>query len=174
MNELTALRCFYPDDLKREWSYHLSRPPQSRAEFDQARQFILGHFTSSTFLDRIPKEGLAPDTKKERVIDDNLPSDPESVYLLATFDRFYLHRAIKHHGGRGIMIEVAVERRQLTADEGQINPFVRSTVDAEEALYLSLCGGACKHRGGVAVKNILSIHDMDGTQLYARERITDL
>jgi len=173
MIDTDVLRCFYPDDFQRRAPHYLSRGPRSRAEFDAAHQFILGHFTSSNFLERILTDGLVPDTYKKRAVDDNLPSDTNSVYLLTTFDRFYANRAVKHHGGHAIIIEVLVERRRLSADEGQISAFVLPTVDSEEALYLSMCGGACKHHGVIVIENILSIHDMYGRESYGRNRMTN-
>ena len=107
------LRCFYPSDVRRGSAQYLSRPPRNRAELDSASEIILGHFTSSKFLASIKTNGLIPDIKKERAMDDNLPSDETSVYLLTTFDRFYMNRAVKFHGGEALIIEVKVPRRTL-------------------------------------------------------------
>jgi hypothetical protein len=163
------LRCFHQSDFDRNWSNYLSRCPRNRAEFDAAIQFILGHFTTTTFLSKILKYGLMPDEHKERAIDDNVPSDSTSVYLATTYDRYYMNRATCHHGGEPISIEVRVDKTALLADEGQLSPQHLATLDPEEALYVSMYGGACKHRGTVPLKDILSICDAYGTIIYPAE-----
>jgi len=163
------LRCFHQSDFDRNWSNHLSRSPRSRAEFDAATQFILGHFTTSTFLSGILRNGLMPDERKERAVDDNVPSDSTSVYLATTYDRFYMSRATRHHGGEPISIEVHVEKTALLADEGQLSSHDLAILDPEGALYVSMCGGACKHPGTVQLKNILSICDAYGSTIYVAE-----
>ncbi len=163
------LKCFHQSDFARGWSNYLSRGPRDRAEFDAATQFILGHFTTSTFLPKILKDGLTPDAHKERAVDDNVPSDITSVYLATTYDRFYMKRAMQHHGGEAISIEVCVDKATLSADEGQLSPRDLATLDPVDALYVSMCGGACKHRGNVPLKNILSICDAHGMVIYLAE-----
>jgi len=147
----------------------LSRGPRNRAEFDVASQFILGHFTTSAFLPSILKDGLTPDEHKERAVDDNVPSHKKSVYLLTAYDRFYMRRATDHHGGEPISIEVCVDKSALSADEGQLSPRDLATLGAEDALYVSMCGGACKHVGNVPLASILSICDAHGTIIYHAE-----
>jgi hypothetical protein len=160
------VRCFYPEDIRRWWPDYLSSGPKSRAIFDGATEFIVGHFTSSKFLPEILEHGLIPDFHKERAVDDNLPSDNQSVYLLTNYDRYYLERAVKYNGNEAISIEVQVPHLRLRADEGQLSPQTLSTVDQEEALYLSMCRGACKHLGPISPPCILSIHASNGRLLY--------
>jgi hypothetical protein len=124
---------------------------------DSASEIILGHFTSSKFLASVKTNGLIPDIKKERAMDDTPPSDETSVYLRTTFDRFYMNRAVKFHGGEALIIEVKVPRRTLRADEAWIAPDERPIRDASEALYRTMCGGQCKHLGAVVPDQILSI-----------------
>lgn len=145
-----TIRCFDPTDHGRDWSSYRSRPPDTRQELESATHLILGHFTTSTFLDSILQHGLIPDSSKERAMDDNQPSDTESVYLTAMYDRFYQDRAVEHHGGEAIVVEVLVERASLVADECSL-PLAFQTRPPEEALFLSLCCHAqsCKHRGPI-------------------------
>lgn len=131
-----------------------------------ATEFILGHFTSSTFISSILEHGLLPDVEKSRAIDDRIPSDSESVYLATTFDRSYVDRAMRHHGGEGIAVEVQVFRSALFADEAQSAPATLEQNSPEIALYLSMCGGACKHKGPILLSQILSITDFHGSELY--------
>jgi hypothetical protein len=163
------LRCFYPSDVKRRFGQYFSRPPGDRAELDSASEIILGHFTSSTFLQSITTNGLLPDKAKQRVMDDNLPSDGSSVYLSTTFQRFYMERVVRFHGGKALIIEVRVRRSALTADEEWLEPAERPECDADEALYRTMCGGSCKHIGSVLPDQILSIWAADGTVLIGND-----
>ena len=160
------LQCFHQSDFARDWSNYASRGPIDRAEFSAANQFILGHFSTSTFLSSIMKHGLTPDAHEDRTVDDDVPSDSMSVYLLTTYDRFYMERATKYHGGEAISIEIRVNKYALSADEAQLHHYDLTTLDDEEALYVSMCGGACKHNGAIPLASILSIYDANGTILY--------
>jgi hypothetical protein len=112
-----------------------------------------------------------PDEHKKRAVDDCVPSDNKSIYLATTYDRFYMERATQHHEGEAISIEVCVEKPALLADEGQLSPRDLATLCPEDALYVSMCGGACKHRGNVPFANILSICDAHGTIIYHAEQV---
>ena len=68
-----------------------------------------------------------------------------------------------YDGGTPICIEVQVSRRVLTADEGQLSPRALVTLPKDEALYLSMRAGACKHFGAIPLTAILSIRDASGT-----------
>ncbi len=164
-----VLTCFHQSDFSRAWPNYLSQGPRDRAEFNAASHFILGHFTTSIFLPNILKDGLTPDKDKERTIDDNVPSDTRSVYLATTYDRYYMRRATTYHGGEAIIVEVYVDKAALTADEEKLSPRELATLDPEEALYRSMCGGGCKHRGDIPLKNILSILDAHGKIIYSAE-----
>jgi hypothetical protein len=165
-----VVRCFDPNDVGKVGIECLSQPPRSRAEFDSATEFVLGHFTSSTFLSNILKEGLQPDVRKERAVADNLPSDGESVYLSTRFDRYYLKRAIDFHGGIGILIDVQVLRSSLTADEEWLSVDQCVNLDANEALYRTMCGGSCRHVGPISLSHILSIRTTDGELVYMQSK----
>jgi len=102
-------------------------------------------------------------------MDDNLPSDENSVYLLTRFDRFYMKRVIKFHGGEALIVEVRVHRSELSADEEWITTDERPIDDATEALYRTMCGGSCKHLGPIRPNRILSIRTADGTILVGND-----
>ena len=163
------LQCFHISDSQRSCSNYKSKAPQSREEFDSVTEFILGHFTSSSFLDKILKEGLLPDPHKERAIDDRVPSDSKSVYLASTYDWSYAERAVQHHKGKAIVIDVLVERQSVVADESSLSPNDLVTCDSDTALYHSLCLGACKHPGAIGLSSILSIAELDGTIIHKRQ-----
>ncbi len=160
------LKCFDRSDWTRGLYSLRSGPPQSRDDFDRSSEFILGHFTSSVFLESILERGLLPDTEKNRAINDRLPSDCESVYLTARYDRFYAERAVKHHDGEPIVIEVLVDRHSIIADESALSPDELASCTVDEALYRSLCCGSCKHPGPVLLTSILTISDLKGSIIY--------
>ena len=166
------LKCFHRSDCSRDYNYYKSRSPKSLDELNTATQMILGHFTSSSFLDGIAREGLIPDTGKVRAIDDRVSSDDASVYLTARYDLVYLTRAVANHGGRPIVVEVLVDCSALVADEGALSPADAALAKPDEALYLSLCLGSCKHSGPIPLSAILSITEADGTMIYEREQLS--
>ena len=98
-------------------------------------------------------------------MDDNLPSDNESVYLTTIYDRYYMKRAVDYHQGAPIVVEVIVQKRSLRADEGQLSRAALASNSDTDALYLSMCAGACKHNGPIPVECILSISDAEGNRL---------
>lgn len=164
-----TIRCFHIDDHKRDWASYQSKPPQTREELMAASHLILGHFTSTTFLDGILKSGLLPDFDKARSMDDRVPSDFQSVYLTAKYDRFYGERAVKYHDGSAVVVEVIVSTEMLQADEGALSPAELAKLPPDLALYESLCcsiSWACKHAGAVPLSQILSITHQDGTPIY--------
>ena len=162
-------RCFYPSDVARRWDTYLTRPPKNPAELESASELILGHFTSSTFFPEIAANGLLPDQNKERATEDGLPSDEHSVYLLPRFDRFYMDRAVKSHGGEALIIEVIVFRAALSADQEWFAPIDLPITDAMDALSKTMCGGACRHLGPVRAHQILSIRTSDGVILMGKD-----
>ena len=139
--------------------------PSGREIFDEATEFILGHFTSSSFIGSILENGLVPDADKERAVDDRVPSDRTSVYLAASYDPFYFRRAVENHGGEGILIEVLAFKKNLLPDEAWIPS--DSQTDWALDLYKSMCGGVCKHRGRIPLSHILSIYSIQGNCLYS-------
>jgi len=166
-----VVKCFHRPDCQRDSSWPKSGPPQTQEEFENATEFILGHFTSSSFLDSILKHGLIPDTRKERCVDDRVPSDNESVYLTARYDQLYSERAVKAHGGKPILVEVKVDRNSIYADESALTSGTLANSTPTDALYLSLCYGACKHYGSIPLSDILSISELDGTIIYEKSSL---
>lgn len=162
------LRCFHPADHNKDFFARRSKPPPDRAHFDQATEFILGHLTSSVFLESIVSQGLIPDPYKERAKDANLPSDSKAVYLAVTYDSFFIDRAKEHHGGDGLIVEVRVSCSALAADECWVGDAEAAEIGSMEALYRSMCAGACKHMGVIGPEKILSIRDSKGVVHFQR------
>jgi hypothetical protein len=165
-SDLNVLECFDPLDLKRDFFNRYSRPPRSLDEMKNARYLILGHCTSSRFLEEIKRIGLVPDYRKERGINDGLQSDSDCIYLLVGLDKYFLNRAILHHGGEGLVICVKVELGLLEADENTIIPSYHKHLPSEEQLYVSLCGNQCKHKGPIKAEQILGIYLEEGTKIW--------
>jgi len=161
-----CLELFNPIDLRLSWPNSVSRPPYSLKELKKAKTLVLAHCTSSIFLDEIVKKGLLPYVESKRRINDDLFSDEGCVYLLSTLDRYFLERATKHYGGEGIVVVVKVERNRLEADENIFPPVERGRYQGDEALYLSLCFGQCKHRGRIMPQQIVGIYKADGSKIW--------
>ncbi len=166
MTPQAIFRFFDPADATRESLYRVKRP-QTLDELMSYTHLVLVHFTSSVFLDSIRRHGLTPDTAKERAIDDGVPSDHLSVYLSTHYERFYLERAVKHHGGEGMMVVVQVERAALLADESALSDMDRARHPPDTQLFLSLCFGACKHPGPITGEKIVGIYTAAGVLLTA-------
>jgi len=115
-------RCFDPLDAGRNLDTYRSQRPRTRDELFSYSHLILGHFTSTAFLPSILANGLLPNYEHERIMDDTLPSDHESVYLCAHYDRFYIKRVVEHYGGSGIAIVVSVPIAALAPDECALSP----------------------------------------------------
>ena len=98
-------------------------------------------------------------------MDDRVPSDCESVYLIAHYDRLYTKRVVEHHGGSSVAIVVNVPLSSLAADESALSPHASETLPPDEQLYRSLCFGACKHPGVIPVTNFLGIYDSEGEKI---------
>ena len=58
---MTVLYCFDTVDSTRSWDNQRSKPPGSLDALLAANDLVLGHVTSSTFLDKIRQDGLVPD-----------------------------------------------------------------------------------------------------------------
>lgn len=159
-------RCFDPLDARRNMDTYRSQQPRTRDELFSYSHLILGHFTSSTFLPSILTNGLQPDHDKQREIDDRVPSDAESVYLCARYDRLYIPRVINHRGGSGIAVVVTVPVASLAPDESVLNPVQCGQHPPDIQLFLSLCFGACKHPGVIPTTSFVGIFDTDGNQIH--------
>ncbi|CAM3489139.1 hypothetical protein GCM10009865_32300 [Aeromicrobium ponti] len=160
--------CFDPKDLKVQSTFERRSGVTSKDKFKRANYFHLAHFTSSILLKSILEKGLLPNSISGRKIEDNLSTDPNSVYLSAIYDSSYLKRTIKEFGGEGIIIMVEVEKHLLEADENLIsfNSNSNSPLKDEELLYNSMSFmGACKYKGIIDPNKILGVYSREGKQL---------
>jgi len=87
--------------------------------FKNSDSIILGHFTSSKFLEGICQHGICPPTKTKMFSNkDNLFSDGDEkyIYLSSHFDSFFSENAVKKHGGDEILILVKISPLDLELD----------------------------------------------------------
>ena len=166
----SVLQCFDVLDVTRNVATHKSKAPCSFDVLQRYSNLILGHFTSSVFLSSIRKNGLCPDDKKQRSIDDGLLSDNSSIYLSARFDRFYLDRAVTNHGGSGLIVVVRAPIDQLRPDVNALSESERNCMPFEHQLFSSLQFGACVHRGPILLNRILGIYDERAVALLGHEQ----
>lgn len=162
-----VLQCFDPLDATRDSLNIRSRRIKTREELRLYKSIILGHLTSSVFLPSIRSNGLLPDARKERAVNDGVPSYHESVYLCTWLDHFYLNRATENHSGEGIIVVVQIEISVLKPDESALSEVERETLPFEEQLFRSLAQfGACKHLGIIPIEKIIGIYNAQGLRIH--------
>jgi len=96
--------------------------PSIHISFDDylaSNYVILGHFTTSVFLEKILDFGLLPANKTNMFsnIDMFINGDDEFVYLAGHFDHVFSQNAIKKFGGEEILLIVKIERSELELDD---------------------------------------------------------
>ena len=77
-------------------------------DFKQCEYVILGHFTSSAFIDSIMENGLLPSAETKISSNDDLlqPGDENYIYFTSYFDPLYGENAVKKYGGQPILVLV--------------------------------------------------------------------
>lgn len=166
-----TLECFDPADLKLKWSSRRSRSPNTLEELQACTDVVLGHVTDSNYLASIIVNGLIPDPERNRGISDGLPSDGNCVYLMAKLDTHYFGRN-RHRGDCAIVVVVEVERTSLNADENWVSEGTAG--DPGQLLYISLCGGACKHIGPITPECLTAVYSESGALLLDQSHLADL
>ena len=86
--------------------------------FEASEELILGHFTSSIFLESILNEGLLPPSKTNKYSNfhDAQPGDENYIYLITHYDSFFAQKAVEKYGGEEIVIMVRVKKETLELD----------------------------------------------------------
>ena len=159
------LMLFQSADIATAWDHRPNRVPRELQALVHATHLVLAHATSTTLLGAIRREGLQPNAGRRMPTDEMVASDESSVYLMAVWDSFYAERAVRFHGGEAAILIVRVPIDRLEADEAMISPANRGTGTLVANLHVSLCGGACKHRGRVAPDCILGTFDRSGMRI---------
>lgn len=133
-------------------------PSQIRQVVDNNVSFhIFYHMTSTALLREINTKGLLTSRETGKSIVDGLPSDPDCVYLTSNkHEKHYLKRAVGEFGGKGMIVMVCVEIKNLLADENALpGAYLKESHDNQ--LFQSLCFNCCKHKGKIERNRIISI-----------------
>lgn len=117
-----------------EWNKNVS--------FDELYQnhfCLLRHYTSSTLLRAIKKEGLLPvslsGVKSSNLDAMSAKNQKDYVHFVANEDRVYAENAVRVHGGEGIVLTVKVPLIYLEADDyGEI--YSKKNIDPKNQLVL--------------------------------------
>lgn len=88
-------------------------------EFDKAGTLVLGHFTTSIFLDKILENGLQPPAKTGKYSNDDMivPGDEHYIYLAAHYDNVFSKNAVERYGGDQILILIEIDKSALELDD---------------------------------------------------------
>lgn len=128
---------------------------------EEEKQLILRHMTSTSFYESINSNGLLIPQETGNVFNDGLPADPGCVYLMPKLeDSYYLNRAVKQYGGKGLIVEVRVDIQRLLPNECILFGAQRS-LPLLEQLYASLCGDSCKHSGSINRNQIVELIQLE-------------
>lgn len=107
----------------------------SREELLNTESVILGHFTSSIFIDSILSRGLIAqsETNIQSVGGHTNINDYEYIYLTREFDTFFSEKSVEKFQGKEILIIVNIPTNLLETD-----PFGGNTTSTnlEEILYV--------------------------------------
>ncbi len=144
--------------------------------FKQAEEVVLGHFTTSVFIDDILKNGLKiPKYTKNYSNDDMFVNgDDEYIYLTSHFDKIFSVNATKKYGGKEVLLLVSVPIRDLELD----NLYNRHKnqgymLNDIEQIYKELKNpGAAQARirKNISPENIIKVIDVESKkQLYIKK-----
>ena len=88
-------------------------------DFKQCEFVILGHFTSSAFIDSIVENGLLPPVETGFFSNDDMlqPGDENYIYFTSHFDPLYGENAVKKYGGQPILVLVKLSPSILELDD---------------------------------------------------------
>ena len=131
-------------------------------------RFSFVHLPEATDL-RVGRTALDPSLRFSdtlaKVSKDDLHNDLKCVYLSPKLDRFFIDRAVHHRGGEGLVVVVRAKRQSLEADENALAPSDLEVLAADDALWLSLRFGQCKHRGMIPRSQISGIYGANGDRI---------
>ena len=130
MNENKIINCFSFEAFNFS---HLEKI--TLEEFINAKYIILGHLTTSIFLDSILQNGLLSPKKTNIYSNDDMLMEGHENYIWLTshLDIVFAQNAVKKHGGEPILILVKIEPHKLELD----NLFNRHSSEGIELNNLS-------------------------------------
>lgn len=157
--------------------------PCSHISYDDyiaSKYIILGHFTSSIFIENILKNGLLPAKETNKFSNNDMFSDGDDdfVYLAGHFDHVFSENAIKKFGGEEILLIVKIERNKLELDDLQ-KQYSRQNKDIQDQkqIYTVLTQeiySQCRTKSIIPPENILHIFNvnkiLNNTYLSSKKR----
>lgn len=151
------------------FSFYFDKPCKyiSFKEYNSAKHVILGHFTTSVFLNSILENGiqLSQYTGNSSYKEIFKEDDENYIYLAGHFDRDFSKNAVKKFGGNEILILVKVKRDTLELDD--VNNIyskkgikLNSNKDIYNALTQSLFS-QCRTKQIILPEQIIGILDIE-------------
>ena len=136
-------------------------------EYENSEYIILGHFTTSVFLDSILLDGLdAPiNTNKFSNKDMFMDGDEYYIYLTGHFDSLFAENAVKKFGGKKILLLVKVRKKTLELDDLR-NIYTNQGIDltCQRTIYEVLHKNImcqCRTKVKILSEQIIEILDVD-------------
>lgn len=157
--------------------------PSSHISFDNylaSNYVILGHFTTSVFLEKILDFGLLPANKTNMFsnVDMFENGDDEFVYLAGHFDHAFSENAIKKFGGEEILLIVKTERQKLELDDllkhhSKQNRDIKDHKQIHKVLTQEIFS-QCRTKSVIPPENIMYVLNVDkilnNTHLSSKKR----
>ena len=165
------------------FSFYFTKPSKNITyeEFYNSEYIILGHFTTSIFLESILIYGINPsiDTRNHLNKDIILDSQNQYIYLLGHFDKAVSENAVKKFGGTEILILIKVKKNTLELDDVNCIYSKRGiNITSEELIYTALTQSLfsqCRTKQNILPEQIIEIIDVSRlirNELYLKEYFT--
>lgn len=153
------------------FSFFAGRPCNniSKEEYDKAEYLILGHFTTSKFLDSILTNGIkAPvETNNYSNRDMFIEGDKYYIYLTSHFDSVFARNAVAKFCGHEILILVKVKKDTLECDNLE-NYYTNKgiSLNCQNEIYKALVQGKglsyqCRTKVKIPPEQIIEVLDVE-------------
>lgn len=141
----------------------------TKEEYEMSEYIILGHFTTSSFLDSILSNGLKAPINTNYFSNKDMftKGDEYYVYLTGHFDSVFAENAVKKFGGKKILILVKVNKNNLELDDlMSIYTNKGISLTCQKTLYETLVISPnmmcqCRTRIEILPEQIIEIFDVD-------------
>ncbi len=150
------------------FSFYFNKPCKhiSFKEYNSAKYVILGHFTTSVFLNLILKNGIQSsqytrDTSNKKVFKE----DESYIYLVGHYDRVFSKKSVEKFGGNEILILVKVKKDTLELNDvnfvySKKGIKLTSNKDIYNALTQSLFS-QCRTKENILPEQIIGVLDVE-------------
>lgn len=109
------------DNALKLFSFYFAKPCTniSFKEYSESEYVILGHFTTTVFLDSILKNGIQSPKYTGNFSNKEIfsESDKSYIYLSGHFDRVFSQYTVKKFGGKEVLLLVKVKKDTLELDD---------------------------------------------------------